>query len=241
MLVPSPQPVIGITLDHEPAGGYSKFPWYAVRENYVDAISRAGGLPIALPHNDKQIAKYMHLIDGLLLTGGAFDIDPNLFGQSKHNSIVTLKSQRTTFELSAARTALENDIPLLGICGGEQLINVALGGSLIQHIPDKVPNALEHEQLNPRDRPGHSVNIVSGTLLHNIVGLDEIRVNSAHHQAVEIVGPTGIVNAYAPDGIIEGIEEPGHRFCLGVQWHPEFHISSGDIKIFDAFVTACQT
>jgi len=241
MLPPPRQPVIGVTLDHELAGGYSKFPWYAVRENYMNAISHAGGLPIALPYNDKQIGEYMHLIDGLLLTGGAFDIDPNLFGRTKHNSVVSLKSQRTAFELSTARTALESDIPLLGICGGEQLINVALGGSLIQHIPDEVRNVLEHEQLNPRNQPGHSVNIVSGTLLHNIVGLDEIRVNSAHHQAVESVGPTGIVNAYAPDGIIEGIEEPGHRFCLGVQWHPEFHISSGDFKIFDAFVTACQT
>ena len=161
MLSPSRQPVIGVTLDREPAGGYSKFPWYAVRENYMDAISRAGGLPVALPHDDRIADAYIDLVDGLLLTGGAFDIDPGLFGQPRHKSVETLKSQRTIFELTITRVALARDIPILGICGGEQLLNVALGGSLIQHIPDKIAGALAHEQPNPRNQPGHSVNILA--------------------------------------------------------------------------------
>ena len=237
---PSHQPVIGVTLDREPAGGYSKFPWYAVRENYMDAISHAGGLPIALPHDDRVADAYMDLVDGLLLTGGAFDIDPGLFGQSQHKSVETLKSQRTIFELTVTRVALTRDIPVLGICGGEQLLNVALGGSLIQHIPDKIAGALAHEQPNPRNQPGHSVNILTGTILHKIIGVDKIEVNSAHHQAVAEVGPTAVINACASDGVVEGIEEQTRRFCLGVQWHPEFHVSPSDNKIFAAFISACR-
>ncbi len=240
MLSPSHQPVIGVTLDRETAGGYSKFPWYAVRENYMSAVIRAGGLPVALPHDDRVVDQYMDLVDGILITGGAFDVDPELFGQSRHNSVTTVKQQRTVFELAITRTALAHDIPILGICGGEQLLNVALGGSLIQHIPEKSEKTLAHEQPNSRDQPGHSVRIMPGTVLHDIVGIDEIEVNSAHHQAVAKVGPAGIINALAPDGIIEGIEEPAKRFCVGVQWHPEFHVSPGGSKLFAAFVSACR-
>ena len=240
MLSPSHQPVIGVTLDREPAGGYSKFPWYAVRENYMCAVLRAGGLPVALPHDDRVADQYMDLVDGILITGGAFDVDPELFGQSRHNSVTTVKQQRTVFELAITRTALVRDVPILGICGGEQLLNVALGGSLIQHIPEKSEGTLAHEQPNSRDQAGHSVRIMPGTFLHDIVGADEIEVNSAHHQAVAEVGPAGIIIALAPDGIIEGIEEPAKRFCVGVQWHPEFHVSPGDSKLFAAFVSACR-
>ena len=191
MLSPSHQPVIGVTLDRETAGGYSKFPWYAVRENYMSSVIRAGGLPVALPHDDRVVDQYMDLVDGILITGGAFDVDPELFGQSRHNSVTTVKQQRTVFELAITRTALAHDIPILGICGGEQLLNVALGGSLIQHIPEKSEKTLAHEQPNSRDQPGHTVRIMPGTVLHDIVGTDEIEVNSAHHQAVAKVGPAG--------------------------------------------------
>ena len=240
MSPPSHQPVIGVTLDYETAGGYSKFPWYAVRENYMDAVTFAGGLPVALPHSDQNISQYMDMIDGLLVTGGAFDVDPQLFGAARTNTVTVTKTQRTRFELSAVGIALERDIPLLGICGGEQLINVALGGSLIQDISHDVAGSLQHEQVAPRNEPGHSVNIISKTLLHSIVGQSTIEVNSAHHQAVANIGTSCVVNALAPDGIIEGIEELNHRFCLGIQWHPEFHISSGDRKIFEACVNACN-
>jgi putative glutamine amidotransferase len=111
---------------------------------------------------------------------------------------------------------------------------------LIQHIPDTVAEALAHEQPNPRNEPGHAVKIAKGTLLHRIVGADTLQVNSAHHQAANGVPEGVVVDAVAPDGVIEGIEAPRYRFCLGVQWHPEFHISEGDRRIFAAFVAAAR-
>ncbi len=232
------RPVIGLTLDSEEPGGYSKLPWYAIRENYCAAVSRAGGLPVLLPHEPDQAGAYLDGIDGLVVTGGAFDVDPALFGANRRHASVTTKDRRTAFELAATRAALDRDLPLLGICGGQQLINVALGGSLIQHIPDEVADALAHEQPGPRDRPGHPVAVTPGTLLHRICGTETLEVNSAHHQAVKAVGPGVAVNALAPDGVIEGIEAAAQRFCLGVQWHPEYAVSSGDESIFRAFVEA---
>ena len=233
-------PVIGITLDAEPPGGYSKFPWLALRENYAHAVVAAGGLPVMLPHEPSQVDAYLRLIDGLIISGGAFDVDPALFGAADRHPSVTTKDGRTAFELAVTRGALALDMPILGICGGQQLLHVVLGGSLIQHIPDDVAGALAHEQPNPRDEPGHTVTIVAGTRLHDIVGTGELAVNSAHHQAVKDV-PDGVrVNAVAPDGVIEGIEVPARRFCLGVQWHPEFSITSGDRAIFAAFVDAAR-
>ena len=230
-------PLIGITLDIEKFGGYSKFPWYALRENYPAAVSRAGGLPIMLPHDVDQFAPYLDLISGLLVTGGAFDIDPALFGSKSQHPSVTTKSNRTKFEWAITEAALDRDIPVLGICGGQQLLNVILGGTLIQHIPDEVPEALPHEQPNPRDEPGHDITICKDTLLQRITGMDRMSVNSAHHQAVKSVGNDVVINAYAEDGVIEGIEAKNYRFCIGIQWHPEFLIDPGDSRIFKTFVS----
>jgi putative glutamine amidotransferase len=234
------QPVIGLTLDREPPGGYSKtHGWYALRENYCSAVAAAGGLPVLLPHEPEQSAAYLDLIDALIVTGGAFDVDPVLFGAASRHGSVTTKDRRTAFELAITRGVLAADKPVLGICGGQQLLNVTLGGTLIQHIPDEVPNALAHEQPNPRTEPGHTVRIAAGTLLRRITGAEELGVNSAHHQAVKDLGPGLVIDATAPDGIIEGIEDPRRRFCLGVQWHPEYGLSDGDRRIFAAFIAAC--
>ena len=232
------RPLIGVTLDSEQPGGYSKYPWYAIRQNYAEAIIAAGGLPIALPHDPALAAEYLGHIQALVVTGGAFDVDPSLYGDGERHETVTLKQGRTAAELALMRGALERNMPVLGICGGQQLLAVALGGTLIQHIPDSIPNALPHEQPNPRHEPGHAIAVTSGTLLHRIVGATEMRVNSAHHQAVRHPGPRAIVNAVAPDQVIEGVEDPRYRFCLGVQWHPEFSIDPGDRRIFDALIAA---
>jgi putative glutamine amidotransferase len=234
------QPVIGLTLDSEPPGGYSKtHPWYALRENYCTAVVAAGGLPILLPHEPARAADYLALIQGLIVTGGAFDVDPALFGAASRHATVSTKDRRTQFEFAITEGALKADKSVLGICGGQQLLNVVLGGTLIQHIPDEVPNALAHEQPNPRTEPGHTVAIARGSLLHRITQSDELAVNSAHHQAVKDVAPGIVVDATAPDGVIEGIEDPRRRFCIGVQWHPEYGLSEGDKRIFAAFIAAC--
>ena len=232
------QPVIGLTLDHEPPGGYSNFPWYAIRENYCNAVHRAGGLPILLPHEPDAAAAYLDRIDGLIVTGGGFDVDPALFGADTRHPTVTTKDRRTAFELAATLGALARAMPVLGICGGQQLLNVAFGGTLIQHIPDEVPNCVPHRQPNPRSEPGHTVRVVAGTLLHRITEVASLGVNSAHHQAVKTAGPGLVIDAVAEDGVVEGIEDPRHRFCLGVQWHPEFESSEADRRIFRAFIAA---
>ena len=235
-----PRPLIGVTLDAEKPGGYSKFPWYALRQNYLDAIDAAGGLAVALPHEPDRVGDYLERIDALVVTGGAFDIDPALFGATTRHKTVTLKEKRTAFEFAVTRGAIARDMPVLGICGGEQLLAVVLGGTLIQHIPDEVPGALEHEQKNPRTEPGHAVSVVAGTLLHRIAGKSDIATNTAHHQAVRGVGEGTVVNARTSDGVIEGIEAPGRRFCLGVQWHPEYDIDPADTLIFQALIDAAR-
>lgn len=233
------KPIIGVTLDSEQPGGWSKYAWYALRTNYAGAIAAAGGLPVALPHHPELAADYLDRLDALVVTGGAFDVDPALYGDGAKHETVTLKAGRTQAELALVQGALARDLPVLGICGGQQLLAVALGGTLVQHIPDSFPDALAHEQPNPRHEPGHRVDVVPGTLLHRIVGGTVMHVNSAHHQAVRSPGPHAIVDASTSDGVIEGIEDDRYRFCLGVQWHPEFFIDQGDRRIFDALIAAC--
>jgi putative glutamine amidotransferase len=233
-------PRIGLTLDAEPAGGYSRLPWYAIRENYCSAIVRAGGLPIPLPHEVELADAYLELLDGLIVTGGAFDLDPSLYGASERHATVRTKDRRTAFELAITRAALQRDRPILGICGGQQLLNVALGGDLIQHIPDTVPDCLAHEQPNPRTEPGHSVEVLPGSRLHALGGALRLDVNSAHHQAAGAVGAGVVISAQASDGVIEAIEAPSRRFCIGVQWHPEYGISAADDALFAGLVEACR-
>jgi putative glutamine amidotransferase len=234
------QPLIGLTLDTDGPTGLSKSPRYALRANYAEAIAEAGGMPVGLPHADGAAESYADRLDGLVVTGGAFDVDPALFGAETKHATVTLKPGRTGFELAVTKAMLARKKPVLGICGGEQLLNVILGGTLIQHIEDEVGDSLLHEQPNPRHEPGHAVAVAPGSLLHKISGETEIKVNSAHHQAVKSVGPGVVVNAVAKDGVIEGIEDPRLPFCIGVQWHPEFRISGADRKLFEAFITAAR-
>ena len=233
------KPLIALTLDYETSKGYSNYPWYAIRENYFTSIEESGGIGVGIPHNMKDIVSLLHKIDGLVITGGNFDIDPNIFGESSVHKTVKLKENRTNFELLAAEIMLKQNKPVLGICGGEQLINVLYKGSLIQHIPDEIKNSIEHEQKNPRNEAGHSVTIQENTKLYSIISKQNIMVNSAHHQAIKVPGKGLIVNALSNDGVIEGIEDPKKTFCIGVQWHPEFFIQGSDNKLLKAFINAC--
>ncbi|MBB44147.1 MAG: gamma-glutamyl-gamma-aminobutyrate hydrolase [Rhodospirillaceae bacterium] len=232
------KPTIGLTLDHETSDKYAASPWYAIRENYCDSVAQAGGIPITLPYEPQLADEYLDLIDGLIITGGHFDINPEFFQSSTRHKTVKLKEQRTKFEIGIVLRALKRDMPILGICGGVQLLNVVLGGTLIQHIPDEIENPLEHEQKSPRSMPSHEIEIISGTILHEIIGQTYFSVNSSHHQAVANIADPIVVNSKAVDGVIEGIEHPEKRFCLGVQWHPEYGINEGDRALFDALVNA---
>jgi putative glutamine amidotransferase len=237
------KPLIGFTLDYElgaATGQYSKMPWYAIRDNYCASVAAHGASPIALPHEIASVPHYLALLDGLVITGGNFDVPPEMYGEAVTSDRVETKPKRTEFEWAITKGCIERGIPILGICGGEQLLNVILGGTLIQHIPDSIENALAHEQPNPRTEAGHNVAITEGSALHSILGASNIAVNSAHHQAIATPAKGTIVNATAPDGVIEGIELPTHPFCIGVQWHPEYHVTKSDTALFKAFVAACQ-
>ncbi len=239
--MPSPAgPIVGLTLDTAPPTGISKVGRYLIRENYCAAVARAGGIPVCLPHEADLAEAYAARIDALVVTGGGFDVDPALFGADSRHPTVTLKEGRTQFEWAVTKAMLDRDKPVLGICGGQQLLNVILGGTLIQHIEDEVSDSLLHEQPNPRHEPGHMVQVTPGSLLHKICGTAEMHVNSAHHQSVKAVGPGVVVNAVASDGVIEGIEDPRLSFCIGVQWHPEFAVDPGDRKLFQALIEAAQ-
>ena len=234
------KPVIGITLDEEEKQTYSKYPWYAIRKNYSESIENAGGTSIFLPNNIKDINNYLKIIDGLLVTGGDFDIDPKFYGEIKNSINVKTKKNRTEFEFIITTKALKKKIPVLGICGGQQLINVVLGGTLIQHIPDVIDSKINHEQENPRNEASHLVHIKKETILHNFVKCSKMFVNSAHHQAVDKLGKSLVASAISEDGIIEAIESKAYNFCLGVQWHPEFLIDTNDIKILRSLITSAK-
>ena len=150
--------IIGITLDNEEKGGYSKFPWYAIRKNYLHSIEKFGGIPFPLFHSLTSINKILNIIDGLIVTGGDFDICPSFYGQKKENSR-NEKTLRTLFEIELCKKSLLKNIPIFGICGGEQLINISLGGTLIQDIKSLKNKTLNHEQANPRDQTSHKVYI----------------------------------------------------------------------------------
>jgi len=231
-------PRIGITLDHEEGGGYSQRPWYAVRQNYCDTIAQAGGVPFAVPYHLDYVTAYLDTLDGLLVTGGAFDVDPALFGEESRHDKVKLKDTRTAFEYAMINAALERNMPMLGICGGQQLLNVVLGGTLVQHIPDEFPDDILHSQPNPPYEPGHTVHASQGSLLKRITGQDSFLTNSDHHQSVRRPGKGVEITGTSADGVVEAIEVPNQRFCLGVQWHPEYLVSPADTAIFKAFVDA---
>lgn len=235
------KPIIGITLDTG-CEGYSRYPWYAIRYNYVDAIVAAGGIPFLLPYAHDLLDEFASRIDGLLIPGGFFDVCPSYYGETIVHDTVKVNAERTKFEYSITNLMKEQEKPILGICGGMQLMNVIFGGTLIQHIPAEISNCLEHEQPNPRHEPGHGIDITPGSLLYKLANNHlTVAVNSAHHQAVKKLAPGFVVNALASDGVIEGMElDHPTQFAMGLQWHPEFHISDLDKSIFNHFIKAAK-
>ena len=228
-------PIIGITLDYENNGGYSKFPWYAIRENYLSCLHKFGAIPFPLFHQNSVNDYFLKILDGLVITGGNFDINPSLYSENTDGSR-NIKNKRTNFEIEIFKKFLKTSKPILGICGGEQLMNVATGGDLIQDINASIETDVEHEQTNPRNEVSHEVTIKSNSKLFQIINKDEIKVNSAHHQSVNKTGENFVASALASDEIIEAIEHTQHPWCLGLQWHPEFLITDADIAIVKDFI-----
>lgn len=230
-------PLIGIIPSRQ-----SDFQEYRLNKDYLDAVVAADGLPVILGigNNDNLIKKYINRIDGLLLTGG-LDIDPLLYGESPIPALRKNDPERDSFELKICREAYKNRIPILGICKGCQLINVAFGGTLYQDLITQRDRVIKHEQSAPRWYPTHRIKINKETVLYKLISLDEITVNSLHHQAVKDIADNFIIAARAEDGVVEAIEIKWDGFVLGVQWHPEvlWQQSKAAAVLFDGFIQTC--
>lgn len=240
-------PLIGITADSmQTPGGKSKTArehLFVLPHRYCRAVQSAGGIAVMIPHgaSSRQLRDLLQRIDGLLVSGGNFDIHPRLYREKPRKQLGEIKPERTRAELDAIDLALRRDLPVLGICGGAQAINVALGGSLYQDIAAQVPHALEHQQSARKHLGGHIIEIRRGTLLHHVFGRRILEVNTSHHQAIRELGRGLTINATAPDGVVEGIESARHSFVLGVQWHPEALTTRPALhgRIFRSFIGAC--
>ena len=215
-------PVIGITASTLVLPGMRGVARFALSNYYVRCVTEAGGLPLILPNvAPETCASYLARLDGLILSGG-LDVDPIFYDQEPMPDLGQVDQVRDAFELELVKSAKEQGIPVLAICRGIQIMNVAFGGTLLQHISGQVTKAIKHEQdAVRRDALSHSVDIVPGTRLHEMAGTERMRVNTFHHQSCDEVAPGFLVSARALDGVIEAIEDPEHPFCVGVQWHPE--------------------
>ena len=240
-------PVIGVTPDYnagDRADMGGREPTYFLRARYIRAIEDLGGIPLILPlvHSAAGRRRLLDGIDGLLLTGSGPDLSPRLYGERQRFTFPLVSERRANFELEIIHQARARDLPLLAICGGMQTVNVACGGSLFQHIPAQVRPALDHRQKTKATQVSHPVSVTPDSLLKQIVGRAKLMVNSSHHQSVKAVAPSLVASATAPDGIVEAIESPTHRFLLAVQWHPEFLFERqiAHRRLFEALLRAAR-
>jgi putative glutamine amidotransferase len=207
----------------------------------IAAIESVGGLPVLIPISikDETLQAIYKRVDGVLLPGGG-DIRPSVYGAEAHPLTDNIQDERDRVEIKLAQWAVQDDIPLFGICRGHQVMNVALGGTLVQDIPSEVGEEIRHNITSPRSSPAHAITIDPGSRLASIVGSTSLSVNSLHHQSVAQAAPDLCVTAYSPDGIVEALEMPGKQFVLSVQWHPEDLYANQPAMqaLFRAFVEA---
>jgi putative glutamine amidotransferase len=227
----SGRPIIGITSYAQPARwGAWELPAALVPLYYVESVERAGGRALLVPPSDEDIDDTLDVLDGIVFSGG-IDIDPSAYGAERHPSTDPAQAHRDAGELALLSRALERDVPTLAICRGFQLLNVARGGDLVQHLPEAVGHEGHREVHGTFSE--HAVDVKDGTRLAGIIGTRHDAVQSSHHQGVGRVGEGLVETAWAEDGSLEGLEDPGKRFAVGVLWHPEME---DDKRLFEALV-----
>jgi putative glutamine amidotransferase len=242
----SQRPLIGIT------GLITRYidpphlPMVSVNRRYVMAVEAAGGAPLVVPAglDAPALAAIFERLDGVLLSGGG-DVDPAYYGETPRLELNDVSLERDRPEIALARWAVERDKPVMSICRGIQVFNVALGGTLVQDIPTQLVDALPHMfdgKVVPREHIAHTVAIDSGTRLRELIGAETAQVNSWHHQSLMQIAPALTVSARAPDGVVEAAEVPGHRFAVGVQWHPEWLYDRQPemLRLFEGLVQAAK-
>jgi putative glutamine amidotransferase len=215
-----------------------------VPTEYIQAITKFGGVPLILPNVQKDaIDSMVQMLDGLLLTGGG-DIDPTLFNEEPHQHLGSITPERDEFEIAIIHKMLKLNKPILGICRGMQILNIAIGGDMFQDIyTQSQSKLLQHAQVAPRNHASHFVKVTEGSMLSDIVQVEKIKVNSFHHQAIREIPSDFKACAIASDGIIEAFESTIHSFVMGLQWHPECLLSKNDLastSIFKAFILSCE-
>lgn len=240
------RPLIGISCAQVIIDGK---PYHRSYARNAEAIAAAGGLPVYVPTglDEPTLRQLYERLDGVLLPGGP-DVDPAEYGEATHPLTVHIDHARDALELTLTRWAVADDRPLFGICRGHQVINVALGGTLVQDIPSQVNTTYTHDipDAMPRSTRIHAVDIEPGSRLAAILGTTHVEVNSLHHQSVAQAAPNARITAHAPDGVTEAIEVPDRRFALSVQWHPEDLVDEGDEvgaamrHLFESFVEAAR-
>ena len=238
------RPLIGIPC-HAAFRAETGRPIYANNRAYIHAVEDAGGLPVLIPMlNDlKLLDTLLARLDGLLLSGG-IDMNPSRYGEAVHPLTEEADLQLDEFEMFLTYWALQEDVPILGLCRGMQVINVVLGGSLYQDISDQYPNSLRHSNRDlPRTHLSHPIIVEPGSQMEKVLGTQEVWVNSLHHQAIKAPGKGVYISGKAEDGIAELLEVPGHRFVLAAQGHPEeiYTKVPAFARFFSAFVRACSS
>ena len=238
-MVISLKPIIGMTAMPFSNDAMSV---YRCNQTYVNAVLQAGGIPVLLPSNgaNEDYASIAEKLDGLLVPGGT-DVSTFLYGEEAVPQVTTMRAADDKFEFAVVHKMAELGKPILGICRGEQVINVAFGGTLYQDIPSQRPSNICHKQSGPRNEPFHYANLEKDSHLYKIFETDRLAVNTYHHQAVKDVAPNFKVAAKANDGIIEAIEHES-KYIIGVQWHPECMVDVHPEykKLFNDFVKACS-
>jgi putative glutamine amidotransferase len=214
-------------------------------EDYLESVRRAGGEPVEVVVGGEAPEQILSRVDGLMLTGGG-DVDPKLYGEKPHGTFQESETGRDAFEIALARTAIAKGIPLLAICRGMQVLNVAMGGTLIQDIPSQITGALQHSMPQPRAGSAHEVWVskeskLSTLLKDHMEDGETCHVNSRHHQSVKQVAKGFEITATSPDGVIEAMEKPDAPYCVAVQWHPENFWRTGEFReLFEGLVQAAN-
>jgi len=213
---------------------------YTLPAEYLDAVRRAGGVPVMIAPGESRLEAILGMLDALILSGGG-DIDPSRYDGKRHETNYAIDQERDAHELELGRRVIASGMPTLGICRGAQILNVAQGGKLIEHIPDEVGEKVLH-RAPPREPVTHNVKLKAGSRVAAILERDEFDVTSWHHQALRGAAPGFEAVAHAPDGTIEAIEMASHRWLIAVQWHPELSAAADPLqqKLFDAIVAEAR-
>ena len=243
----SRRPVIGIATQTLPAVPGERQACWLMGRSYVEELRKVGAVPWVIPlipHDPDTLGEIFDRLDGVFITGGV-DVDPGRYGEQKTSLCGTIDSDRDAVEIALLNHALARDLPVLAVCRGIQILNVALGGTLYQDVTAQVPAALKHDYFPTPTQPSrkylaHDITVKSGTRLGHILGDARVPVNSMHHQAIKDLAPQLAATAYAPDGIIEAVEAADGRYLVAVQWHPEelTETQPGQARLFTTFVDA---